>query len=215
MQGIDYYKILELPPSATLKEIKSAYRRLAHQFHPDKNGNDPNAAARFEIIKEAYEILSNPTKKEYYLQQRWYEQVMNKKQTEVVITPVSVLKRLLDLDKYVTKLDVHRMDKAGLYDYISYVLSDATIGKLNAFGETGTNTLIIETVLRSSRALPLSMAVPLSERLLKIRSDQTGSEQIKGYIRHTRKADKWNKYKVWVVSLIVLIICLLIYAISS
>ncbi|MEI9910706.1 MAG: DnaJ domain-containing protein [Bacteroidota bacterium] len=63
MQGKDYYKILELPPSATLQEIKTAYRRLAHQYHPDKNDNDLYAAAQFEMVKEAYEVLSDPRKK--------------------------------------------------------------------------------------------------------------------------------------------------------
>jgi len=120
----DYYKILELPPSATQKEIKTAYRRLAHQYHPDKSGNDLYAAAQFEIVKEAYEVLSDPSKKEYYLQQRWYNQSIGKKRTETVITPVTVLKQVLELDKYVSTLDVHRMDKEGLYNYICDILSD-------------------------------------------------------------------------------------------
>lgn len=59
----DYYKLLELEPSATLPEIKKAYRRLALLHHPDKTGNDPYSAAQFSDIKEAYEVLTNPTKK--------------------------------------------------------------------------------------------------------------------------------------------------------
>ena len=79
-----------------------------------------------KLIKEAYEVLSNPSKKEYYLQQRWYDQAMNKKQTDIVVTPVTVLKQFLELDRYVSQLDVHRMDKEGLYDYICHLLSDDT-----------------------------------------------------------------------------------------
>ena len=79
MQLKDYYSILELHPSATRDEIKKAYRRLAHQYHPDKKNNDPYAAAQFSNIKEAYEILSNPVKKDQYLQQRWYTQSIGKK----------------------------------------------------------------------------------------------------------------------------------------
>ena len=59
----DYYKILEVETSADLLEIKKAYRKLALQYHPDKNHNDPYATAQFSAIKEAYEVLTNPAKK--------------------------------------------------------------------------------------------------------------------------------------------------------
>ncbi|MCH5683663.1 DnaJ domain-containing protein [Niabella sp. W65] len=61
--AIDYYQILQISPSADLAEIKSAYRRLAHQYHPDKNPDNKSALAYFELIKEAYETLSTPGKK--------------------------------------------------------------------------------------------------------------------------------------------------------
>ena len=214
MQTKDYYKILEITPSATLKEIKTAYRRLAHQFHPDKNGNDLHATAQFEIIKEAYEVLSNPSKKDYYLQQRWYDQVMNKKQAETIITPVTVLKQFLELDKYVSKLDVHRMDNEGLYAYITNILSGETIEKLNAFNERDINKSIIDSVLRSSRSLPLLYAKPLSERLMKLNTDISTSKDVDGYIQRIRNADQWNKNKTAIVLLIVAILCLLINIIS-
>ena len=79
MQLKDYYKILEMEPSATLTEIKKAYRRLAQQYHPDKNSSDEYALTYFAEIKEAYEVLTNPAKKDYYLQQRWYQQSLGKK----------------------------------------------------------------------------------------------------------------------------------------
>jgi curved DNA-binding protein CbpA len=215
LQTKDYYKILEIPPSATLTEIKSAYRRLAHQFHPDKNNNDRYASAQFEMIKEAYEVLTNPTKKEYYLQQRWYDQVMNKKPSAIVITPVTLLKQFLELDKYVAKLDVHRMDEQGLYDYICHVLSDETIEKLNAFDERDINKSIVESILKSSQALSWSYIKPLSGRLMKINADQTALEEIRLLAHQSERSDHWTKNKVWLILLIVLLICYLIYVISA
>jgi predicted Zn-dependent protease len=215
LQAKDYYKVLEIPPSATLKEIKAAYRRLAHQYHPDKNNNDKYAAARFEIIKEAYEVLSNPSKKEYYLQQRWYARSVAKKQTATIATPVTILKQLLELDRYVSTLDIYRMDKAGLCAYLCHVLSDETIKKLNNFDERDINKSIVESVLKSSRALPWSYTQPLSARLMKLNTGEEAIESINRYIRHSRKSATWNQYKIWLMLLLVLLLCLLIYSISS
>src|ERR1700678_1278131 len=62
----DYYKLLDLPKSATEAEIKTAYRRLAMKFHPDRNPDDPEAEHKFKEAKEAYEILTNPQKRAVY-----------------------------------------------------------------------------------------------------------------------------------------------------
>ena len=62
----DYYKILELEKGASANEIKSSYRRLARKFHPYVNPDDPNAEERFKQINEAYQVLSDPKKKENY-----------------------------------------------------------------------------------------------------------------------------------------------------
>lgn len=59
----DYYKILGVSRTATEKEIKSAYRQLAREFHPDVN---PGAADKFKDINEAYEALKDPDKRKRY-----------------------------------------------------------------------------------------------------------------------------------------------------
>jgi DnaJ-class molecular chaperone len=62
----DYYKILGVPKTATDKDIKAAYRKLARKYHPDVNKNDPKAEARFKEINEANEVLSDPAKRQRY-----------------------------------------------------------------------------------------------------------------------------------------------------
>src|SRR3712207_8857004 len=61
----DYYEVLGVGRSASEDEIRKAYRRLALQFHPDRN-KDPGAAEQFKEVKEAYEILSDGEKRSLY-----------------------------------------------------------------------------------------------------------------------------------------------------
>lgn len=62
----DYYKLLDLPKSATAEEIKKSYRRLAMKFHPDRNPDNPEAEHKFKECKEAYEVLTDTQKRAVY-----------------------------------------------------------------------------------------------------------------------------------------------------
>jgi curved DNA-binding protein len=66
MEYHDYYKILGVPRDASAADIKNAYRKLAMQFHPDRNPGDKKAEERFKEINEAYQVLSDPKKRERY-----------------------------------------------------------------------------------------------------------------------------------------------------
>jgi curved DNA-binding protein len=65
MKYKDYYNILAVNRNASKDEIKKAYRRLAHKYHPDVS-KDPHAEARFKELGEAYEVLKNPDKRAAY-----------------------------------------------------------------------------------------------------------------------------------------------------
>ena len=62
----DYYKAMEISPEATREEIKQAYRRLAMQYHPDRNRNDPACEALLKEVNEAYDVLGDEQKRRYY-----------------------------------------------------------------------------------------------------------------------------------------------------
>src|SRR5690606_34012938 len=66
MSKRDYYKVLDVPRSATEAEIKKAYRRLAMKYHPDRNPNDHEAEEKFKEAKEACEVLTDPHKRAAY-----------------------------------------------------------------------------------------------------------------------------------------------------
>ena len=60
----DYYKILGVSPTATTEDIKRSFRKLAFLYHPDKTAGDKGAEAKFREVKEAYEILIKPVRRE-------------------------------------------------------------------------------------------------------------------------------------------------------
>ncbi len=75
MEFIDYYKTLGISKTATDKEIKAAYRKMARKYHPDVNPGDKESEKKFKEINEANEVLSDPEKRKKYDQygKNWKE----------------------------------------------------------------------------------------------------------------------------------------------
>lgn len=66
MENKDYYKILGVSRNASEEEIKKSYRKIAMQYHPDRNPGNKEAEEKFKIASEAYEVLRDPEKREIY-----------------------------------------------------------------------------------------------------------------------------------------------------
>ena len=212
----DHYTVLELPPSASTDEVKKAYRRLAHQYHPDKRGNDPYAAAQFTAIKEAYETLTNPVKKDLYLQQRWYAQSIGKKVRPDILTPVVLLKQLLELEQYTRRIDEHRMDTEGLYQYLGHILSGETIVMLNSFGDRDINKQVVLLALTIGRLLPWRLVPALTDRLQKIITDDAlVKDRIARFTRQKKQEHYWETRKVWIGLLIVALLCIGLFVMAG
>jgi len=87
MAFIDYYQVLGIPKTASDKDIKNAYRKLARKYHPDLNPNDTEANKKFQQLNEANEVLSDAEKRKKYDQygENWqhgaeYEEQMRQQQ---------------------------------------------------------------------------------------------------------------------------------------
>jgi DnaJ family protein A protein 5 len=61
-----YYEILQIDPKFPQEDLKKHYRRVALKMHPDKNPDDPTATANFQLLNEAYQVISDPNERAWY-----------------------------------------------------------------------------------------------------------------------------------------------------
>jgi tetratricopeptide (TPR) repeat protein len=101
----DYYQILRVSQQATLAEIKKSFRRLARQYHPDLNPNNPEAEAEFKQICAAYEVLSDVTQRQRYDRERGTQSTAPESDEPIDNSPT------------VTELMQVALDKAAQRDY--------------------------------------------------------------------------------------------------
>lgn len=209
----DYYAILECTPMSTRDEIKRQYRKLAQQFHPDKNQNDKYAESRFHDIKEAYETLTQPAKKEAWLQERWLRQVYNESYSEKEpLTPYSILNKVLKLDKYVSSQDVFRMDQEGISERIMKMVSEENMSCLLKFNEKEINKTIVQYLLSAARPIELNRLFQFWPQLEKLaQDDQELLSDIHAFRKKKKKQAQKDNLTLPVVILVTIMICILIY----
>jgi curved DNA-binding protein CbpA len=209
----DYYAILGCTPMSTREEIRRNYRKLAHEFHPDKNPGDNYAESRFHDIKEAYETLTQPARKEAWLQERWLRQVYHESLGESEpLTPYSILNKVLKLDKYVSSQDIFRMDQHTISEQILNMVSEENINCLLHFKEYDINRTIIQYLLSSATPIALYRLNTLWPKLEKIAgNDPSLLHDIRRFRTNKKSREQKEKWTLPIVLVVTLIICLIIF----
>lgn len=212
----DYYSILEVTPMSTRDEIRRQYRKLAKQYHPDATNNDPYSSAKFHDIKEAYETLTQPVKKEEWLKERWLRQVYNAGNGETApLTPFSILEKVLKYERVVAGMDVFRMDHFGVVTSVQKLLSAENLDCLSRFQEPDMNRTIIRHVLMTLKPLPYKLTLPVLDILNKLAgNDEEALSYITGFQRTHQKKLRAEQWTMPLVILATVLICAMIFLAS-
>jgi molecular chaperone DnaJ len=216
MQIKDYYTTLEITPLATALQIKKAFRRLALLHHPDKNLGNAVSAALFREIQEAYEVLSDPQKRETYNYKRWYNRTIKEDFVKEALTPADILNECIRLNRYLQSVNALRVDYDGLSLHIRSILSNKNIAILLEYNAAEVNTSIVQKMIIPAAILPFRYIESIATLLFRIAgSNEMLTAEIAIFVVRQKQKESWNKYKPVLVLAITLVICWVIYRVSK
>ncbi|MEO5684760.1 MAG: DnaJ domain-containing protein [Chitinophagaceae bacterium] len=216
MQLKDYYKILEVPATATALQIKKSFRQLALRHHPDKNPGNAAAEAMFKEVQEAYEVLSDPAAREAYNYKRWYSRSLKKEFSNEPLNPSSILAECNRLTRYMHTVNVFRLDYDGLSYHIRQLLSDKNIALLQQFNDQAINTGVVEKLIQCAAALPWQYILPITALLLRVAGDnEILAAQVADFTMQQKRRKNWQKYHTALVLIATALLCWIIYWVSK
>ncbi len=212
----DHYKTLGIPPSATIIEIKKAFRKLALKYHPDKNPDSKLSEAYFRDIQEAYSVLSDEYKRELYDDERWLSGMGNKTRHQQEVTPEWLVKISKELNSSLAVMDTHRMSQGALQAYILLILSEGHISVLQHRNDKESTATVINELLKATQRLEAKYLEEIEQRLITLANSDTAMQQaIDTHIEERMKQARQEKMYPYVVIIITLALCLFMYLYGS
>ncbi len=212
----DHYQILNISPTASTEEVKKAFRKLALQYHPDKNqGNTRVSAVQFETIKEAYDILIDPVKRQQYNYQ-FYAQLNRSGFINPLFSAEEVLYKAIELQNKLSVSDPFRIDVDAVHYQVIFLLSAHNIQLLKTAGNDEKMRIFISAVLQCSRHLPYSSIRDVCAQLLLIdEQNMKNAVVIKRFLKVQQWVHYWSRYKIIIALLIAVLLCTGIYFLGN
>lgn len=216
MQVKDYYKTLQIKPNASPQEVKQAFRKLALQYHPDRNAGNAVSEAIFKEIQEAYEVLGDAKSREEYNYKRWYTRSLGNVYKEAIVTPAAILNQCQRAADYVASMNALQIEWDGLSYHLRQLLSPQNIGILKQYDDAAINAAITEKILQCMAPLPLHYLPPITTLLKDIAgSNAVLQQQIELFLKEQRLQHNWQRWRLALVMFITAFLCWVIYKISN
>lgn len=211
----DHYRTLGVPASASVQEIKQAFRRLAHKYHPDKNNDHEAAALHFREIQQAYFILSDVRRRKNYDEERYFAGLSAAK-TPQRISGEWLLQQVHALNKHLQHLDTYSINHQVLQSYMAQLLSEEHIAVLHLENDSTTVAAILKNGLHAADKLDQKYYL----QLLPLFTHLAGSDPELITLIEEHSLRKKNKYKQGrllplIIIAIALLLCLLMYYYSK
>lgn len=209
---IDYYALLNLPPHATVDEIRRAYRKKVMDCHPDLYPDDPEKLRLFNTVKEAYETLIHPQKKEIYLQERWRRKAAGQSPGEGVFSAADYLKKCLALNRQLAAMDAYRISEQQIFQQLNQLLLKDKIAALQDVKDPLLLRSVAEALIPCIRFLSLQLFLKISDSLMQLSGDDVLIQQkINKLISDKKRERRLSLWKVPLIVLLTALLCFLIY----
>jgi molecular chaperone DnaJ len=216
MQVKDYYKTLNIKPSASLQEVKQAFRKLALLHHPDRNAGNAVSEAIFKEIQEAYQVLSDAKSREDYNYKRWYTRSLGHIYKEEALTPEAILHQCERAASYVNSINALQIEWDGLSQHLRQLLNEQNIGILKQYNNTAINAAVTEKILQCMVPLPVRYLPPIAMLLNNLANGNTAlQQQIDYFLKQQQLLHNWQRWRLALVIFITAFLCWVIFKISA
>ena len=207
----DYYKVLGLRPSASLHEIRRAYRDMAKKFHPDKNPGDALAADRFKEVAAAYAIIGNREARIRYdneLYQAGYLRINSKE-----LTAQALLNLCVSLNKSLSGMDPKSISHSSLVSYLNLILTDEHVKKVQL--EPDVANRIIAELFQCMSVLPYDYFKKASKSLnVLVCDDPKQSLRLDTLLKRKKYDQRVATWYPVVIAVVSVLLCVFVFEYS-
>lgn len=208
-----YYQILEIPADADPLTIKKSFRKLAMQYHPDKNSSNSFSEAHYLLIQEAYQTLIDPERKKAYDTELWLAQKQSFYQG-TVLSPALMIKRLQQLSEAVLIQKQFYILEDHLTAFLLDAMNEINMPIFLAKANNNEQEAFADYILFLAKELPKPFRDQVFERLKNTLGQQLEDIDFKisSIQQQKRSADWYQKNVSWLLFAIGILLCLLMYA---